>query len=150
MSVEPSEQRAYAAASLKWHPAFPSTTLVNHHGLDGSGVIADRRAVVHQSLDVLEENFVTVVWAVPAFHCSVEAKPCVEGHVRLHDTRSERKAVFCKSLGLLREDCILVVEAVPALHRALNASVCIKSLNQIIMSPFRKNKKQKPNVFIII
>ena len=55
-SVEPGEQKAYSAASLKWRPAFPSTTLASHHGLEGHGVIADQRAVVGESLDVLEES----------------------------------------------------------------------------------------------
>ena len=79
-------------------------------------MIAARRAVVGVSRDVLVENVGTAVWAVPSLHWSVEARPCVDVHVRVHDARSERKAVLCKSLGLLREDFIIVVEAVPALH----------------------------------
>ena len=78
-----------------------SAALVSHHGLEERGVIADRRAVVGESRDVLEENFGTAVWAVPPLHWSVEERPCVDLHVRLHDTRSERKAVFCKSLVLV-------------------------------------------------
>ena len=41
-------------------PAFRSTTLVSHHGLEGRGVIANRRAIGGESRELLEGDSGTV------------------------------------------------------------------------------------------